>query len=307
MLDPKKLSKIGIGTWGVGGYLELDESINKKKQTEAITYMFERGLNFVDINMLFAQGISVEIVADALKKSSKDRKDIFVCQFIYLNDNKSFHLSKNELKQALELFETEYIDTLQFSMPSFRISNFNEIGKWIDELLESKKIRFTSITNENIKFLKKFYGRYGEKLFSHEVVFNFEVRINETLGVIPYAQKNNIKTVVYQPLRRNRTAMQNWEVLQDLSNKYGKSQNQVIMNWIVSKGYLPLTKSETIKHIDEHIDSLEFEIEQKDLNLLESFIIPNYIEPIIDWDGSGIGVKIGKVSNIFDDLYKKPK
>lgn len=300
-----KLFPIGIGTWGIGGYMERDNSIDEGKQVDAIAYMLDKGMNFMEANMWYSQGYSVEILSKAFKKSGKKRSDIVICQAIYLKDDKDLESSKKEVQQVMELFETDYVDTLQFSMGSFLRNSFEEITEWIDSLLSEKKIKYTSITNESLDLLKKYHEKYGDKLFSHEVVFNFEVRTNEKLGIIPYANENDIQTVVYQPLRRNRTAQRNWKLVSELSKKYGKSQNQILMNWIVSKGYLPLTKSETLSHIDEHLETLEFEMKSDDIKALNDFIIPNYKEPLVDWNKSGNGVSIDQMSNIFDEEYAK--
>lgn len=305
MLDPKQISKIGIGTWGVGGFMERDNKIDLVKQTDAIAHMFEKGINFAEANMWYSQGASVEVLANGFKKSGKKREDIFICQAIYLKEGKDFASSKPELEQVMELFETDYVDTLQFSMGSFRRASFEEITEWIDELLATKKIRYTSITNEDLPLLKRYHEKYGSKFFSHEVVYNFEVRINEDAGIIDYAKDNDIKTVVYQPLRRNNTAKRNWEPIIELASKYRKTQNQIILNWIISKGYLPLVKSESIAHIDDNLGALDFTLEPADIKLLNDYRIPGYTPPRIDWQGTEGGITIDQISNVFDQVYRE--
>jgi diketogulonate reductase-like aldo/keto reductase len=305
MINSDQLFPIGIGSWGIGGFAERDSSIDEGKQVDALVFMLESGMNFVEVNFCYSQGYSAEIIAKAIEKSSKSREDLFICQAIYLKDDKDLETSKDEISKFSDLFGSGYVDTLQFSMGSFHRASFEEITDWIDELLDSNKTRFTSLTNGNLEFLKRYHEKYGSKFFSHEVVFNFEVRENEVLGIIPYANEHKIKTVVYQPLRRNRTAALNWEPIVQLSKKYGKTQNQILLNWIVSKGYLPITKSENINHIKEHLDSLSFEMEQGDLDLVNNFKIPNYKSPQIDWDKSGVGVTIDQLSNVFEEEYRK--
>jgi len=305
MLDTNKIFKIGIGTWGIGGFAERNNSIDEAKQIEALTYMINKGMNFVEANMWYSQGYSVEILAKALKASGVKREDIFICQAIYLKENKTFEQSKTELSRLFELFKTDYVDTIQFSMGSFLQSTFEEITDWIFMLLETKATRYTSITNADLALLKSYHSKFKDKFFSHEVVFNFEVRQMEELGIIPYGQENNIKTVVYQPLRRNRTALHNWEPVVKLAEKYQKTQNQILLNWIVAKGYLPLTKSENLEHIDEHLAALDFKLENEYKQLLDNFRITDYTAPPIDWNHSGIGVSIDQLSNIFDEEYKK--
>ena len=50
MIDKHNLSKIGIGTWGIGGFVERDESVNEDRQVKALTHMFNSGINFVEAN-----------------------------------------------------------------------------------------------------------------------------------------------------------------------------------------------------------------------------------------------------------------
>ncbi|MFC1790809.1 hypothetical protein ACFLZP_05010 [Patescibacteria group bacterium] len=48
MVKKSALFPIGIGTWGVGGFAQKDPQVDRKKQQEAIVYMFNSGMNFVE-------------------------------------------------------------------------------------------------------------------------------------------------------------------------------------------------------------------------------------------------------------------
>ncbi len=303
MLDTSKISRIGIGTWGLGGFATRDSSIDIDEQVDSIAYTFDRGLNFVEANMWYSQGLSAEIVSQALRKSGKSREDIFICQAIYVTEAKSFEVSIKEVNRLLELFQTNYIDSIQISMSGLKLSGYEAMENWVKDLLASGVARYTSITNQDLPNLKRYHQSFGNKLFSHEVAFNFEVRENEKFGIIPYAAKNDIKTIVYQPLRRNRTAKRSWPILVELSQKYQKTQNQIILNWVISRGYMPITKATNISHIDENLDSLNFEIEQSDLERLNNFPMPGFNKDEIDWKYSGNGTSIDQLSNIYDDKH----
>ncbi|MEK7168667.1 MAG: aldo/keto reductase [Patescibacteria group bacterium] len=173
---------------------------------------------------------------------------------------------EREVLSVLKTFNTDYIDTFQFTSSVFYEFGFDRCVEFVNKMISKGIFRYTSITNENLDLLKKYHEFFKDKLISHEVGYNFEVRENEIEGTIPYANLNNIKTVIFQPLRRNRTAMRNWPLLVELAQKYGKSQNQIILAWLISKGFLPLTKSESIDHINEYIDVLNFELDAEDLN-----------------------------------------
>lgn len=299
-----ELSPIGIGTWWIWWFAKKDLGINVTKQIDALAYMFSQGCNFCEVNMWNAEWYAAEIVAKALQESWVSRGNIFLCLAIYLIDHKTIYDAQKELESVMELFQTHYIDTVQFTMSNFLHGKFAYITEWIDGILDDKKTRFTSLTNWNLDLVKIYHDYYQETFFSHEVVFNFEVRDNETLWIIPYHQKNNIKTIVYQPLRRNRTALRKRDIIESLSHKYWKTPNQIILNRINKKWYHILTKSENITHIQEHLNALHFNMDANDYNELNNYQI-DYVSPPIDRENNGKWCSIHQLSNIFDEEYDK--
>ncbi len=304
MIKKSNIFPIGIGTWGIGGFAQKDATVDKNKQIEALVYMFNQGLNYIELNLWNAQGYAAEIVAEALELSDKNREDIFIIQAVYLHNSKLSELEE-EVAHLLKLFKTDYIDSLQLTQSVFLDYEFEDICVLVDGLIAQGVTHFTCITNENLDLLRKYHERFGEKLFSHEVCYNFEIRENEKEGVIEYARENNIVTAVYQPLRRNRTAKRDWPLLVNLAAKYQVTQNQIILSWLLAKGLLPLTKSDNIDHINEHLAAINLKLDESDINKLNSFLPPSYRAPKIDWAKTGEGIRVDQLSNIFDEEYDK--
>lgn len=304
MINKKDFSKFGIGTWGIGGFAERDPKNDDKKQIEALAYMFSKGINFVEINYWSAEGHGVELVSKALKESGVKREKIFISQAIYPYRLDTLKDAKDEVKKVSEMFATDCMDLVVFSKTGIDKYGYEKSLEFIEGLLSDGDVRYVGLTNADLGLLKKYHERFKEKMFSHEICFNFEIRENENLGIIGYAQKNDILNVIYQPLRRNRTAKHNYPLLLELSKKYGKTQNQIILNWIASRGFLPITKSETIKHIDEHLTAFNFEIDEEDVKRLNNFKVPGYKTPQLYWGLNGDGVRIDHLPNVFDDLVK---
>ncbi len=307
MIQLQDISKIGIGGWGIGGLATFDPNISDTKQIDSITYAINQGLNYAEINFWNAEGHSVDIIQKALVKSIKKREEMFLSLVIYNYTNPTLDDVKKEIEKFFKIFQTDYIDTLEFPLSAINQYGFKYIVDLVSKHISSGKVRYTSLTNANLEYLQKFHNIFKDKLYSHEVHYSFEIRDNEYLGILAYASKNNIKNVIYQPLRRNRTAQRNWPLIEFLANKYGKTQNQIILNWLVSKGYLPLIKSETITHIDENIASLDFSMDVKDLEQLDNFKVPNYQMQHIDWFVENSGTSIFSLPNSFDELYPSDK
>jgi len=303
MVNKQNLSKLGIGAWGIGGFAEKNPNNNDERQIKALAYQLSEGINFVVVNFWNAEGHSVELLKQAIDKVGVDRDDLFIVQALYNYNLDTIEDVKREVERCLEKFETSYIDSIEFPLTAFGKYGFKKLVKLVERYLIDGKARYTSVTNFNLEYLKKYHKIFKDKLFSHELCYSFEIRENEELGIIDYARKNDIINVPYQPLRRNRTAKRNWPLLVELSGKYEKTQNQVILNWLTSKVFYPLVKSETISHIDENLAALEFKMDKKDINRLDSFRVQGYKMPKIDWWMTGEGVFVHALPNIFDENY----
>ncbi len=304
MILKKDLSKIGIGTWGIGGFAEKNPENDDQKQIDALVYVFQNGLNYLDLNLWYAQGYSVELVREAFKSSGVKRDDLFITQKFYPFSINSIDDAKKELEKLMNLFATNYIDSAEITTTLYDKLKFSGVVEFVKYALQNG-CRYTNITNASLDQLKQYHEEFGDKLFASEVGFNFEIRENVDNGVIPFAEKNDILSVIYQPLRRNRTALRNWPLLIELATKYQMSQNQILLNWISSKGYLPITKAGNVEHVKEAVESLAFKIEQDDIDRLNNFKLDHYKSPKVFYTTEGDGVRIDQLSNVFDEEYDK--
>jgi len=293
---------IGIGMWGIGGLTERDPDNNDEKQIKALSYMLQKGMNFVELCPWYADWKSIELFVDAVKDSKININNIFIVSSIYPYKNEKLKDARYELEKLLKMLGRNKTDSIQFTFSGFLKWGVKDSIKFYKQLLDEKLTEYVSITNENLSTLKLLYKEFGKKLLSQEIHFSFEIRENEVGGLIGFADNKEIINVIFQPLRRNKTTQRNWPLLVQLSKKYGKTQNQILLNWLVSRGFLPITKSETTDHIDEHLASLDFMLASEDIKELDDFRVPNYKSPKIDWDRTGEGVPVHQLPNIFDDI-----
>jgi diketogulonate reductase-like aldo/keto reductase len=305
MVDIKNLSKIGIGTWGIGGFAQKDLSIDLNKQKEALIFSLNNGMNWAELNYWTAEGAAVQLFKNALSESSVNRNEIFIHQMIYHYSNPTFDKAKSEVYKLLEDFNTDYIDSVGFNPGSFKEYGLDNIVKFLKVIVKQKITRYISVTNLDKNTLQFFINDFKDLLYAHEISYSFEVRENEKLDLTKVAQDNSILNICTQPLRRNRTALRNWDILVDLANKYSVTQNQILLNWIARKGFYSLVKSSTIKNIQENLDAFRFEISVEDFDLIDNFELPNYVSPKIDWELTGEGVRIDQLANVFDEEFDK--
>ena len=173
-----------------------------------------------------------------------------------------------------------------------------EVYKEIKRLVDIGKVRYIGISNVNLEQLKEISSLVRIDFF--EGVYNLECKLYEDIGVLNYCKENDIKFICYQPLRRNRTARRNYPLLVELALKYNKTQNQIILNWIINrKNIMPLIKSTNIERIDENNESINFKMSDDDYNKLDDFRNTEFDNVKIDWDCNG-GVTIDQLANQFE-------
>ena len=138
------------------------------------------------------------------------------------------------------------------------------------------------------------YEKYGP--FDHfEGCYGLETKIYEDNGLL---EKSKTSFVAYQPLRRNRTAKMNYPLLLELSKKYNKTQNQIILNWIIKhKEIKVLCKCTDIPHIDENLQALSFDMDLADYIKLDEFRQPFFDNLKVKYRENEEGILIHQVPN----------
>ena len=138
---------------------------------------------------------------------------------------------EKQLDLYLNMLGITYVDGIQLHSPRFTNIALNDVYLEIKRLVKIGKARYIGVSNIDLEQLQRLCEIVKIDFF--EGVYNLECKIYEDLGVLNYCLKNNIKFIAYQPLRRNRTALRNYEELVKLAKKYQKTQNQVIINYLV--------------------------------------------------------------------------
>jgi|GEM_PF-1810837 len=247
---------IGIGTW----------TINKSNSNENITaikYNLLRGGNLIELNYHYDNWESVEVCAEAIKEIDRSQIFIVVAMMGNYNNNKCEEDIETALDMYLEKLGTDYVDCISWGTTIDNLKDPTNYFKTVKKLKKQGKTRFIGISNITCEDYKK-YGPFDY----FEGLYNFECRINQDNGLLEIAKN----FFAYQPLRRNRTSQMNYPLLLELSNKYGKTQNQIILNWIIkNKQINVLLKATDKKHIDENFESIEFEMDRNDYDAMDNF------------------------------------
>ncbi|MBN1373779.1 aldo/keto reductase [Candidatus Dojkabacteria bacterium] len=308
MLDPQKISKIGIGTYGIGGRghrdVELTEKQEDRKYIDAIAYTLKHGANFSEISAGYGHGNSLRLFAKGLKASLVKRENLFLTNSLYPRDLPNIETLKEDLKAFYEILETDYADSTLVTLSLLVKFGHEKVYEMLHEFIDSGKTRFVSISNASPDSIAAFKKEFGDKVFAHEGHISFEVRAMAEKGIFDTCNTLGITNIIWRPLHRNATTQRNWPLLLELSQKYGKTQNQIILNWICHLGFHPMVMSANPKHIDENLSAPDFTMELSDYQRINKFRPQNYNPPKVDWEKTGKGVSIVELVVDFDKHIK---
>ncbi len=287
MLKPHEIFPIGIGTFK----LDLE---NSQKTLQALLHSFDKGQNFMSTSLLYDNGSVVDFLQKFFQEVKKD--EVFLSCHLEKNVEKKEDVEK-QLDEYLQKMKIDYVDSLQVHLPHSMKMPLLEIYEEMDKLVKKGKVRFLSASNTTLDQLKVLQQNF--ELVSFEGVYNLECKYYENIGLMEFCKQNDIQFVCYQALRRNHIAKMNYPFLAEIAKKYDKTQNQILLNWLVKeKAVSTLIKTNTIQNIDSNLEALDFVMEKEDLKILNDFQDERFNQMEIDWKNQG-GVSIDQLANQF--------
>jgi diketogulonate reductase-like aldo/keto reductase len=83
--------------------------------------------------------------------------------------------------------------------------------------------------------------------------------------IIPYCQNNDVLVIAFRPIERG-FLLQPHPLLDKLSEKYGKTKAQIVLNWLISKkNIVTICKSTNLEHLRENIGAMGWHLSDNDM------------------------------------------
>lgn len=197
-----RASRIGLGTWAIGGWLW--GGTEERDAIRTIHAALDKGINLIDTAPVYGFGRSEEIVGRAvLEYGRRDRVIIatkvgleWIDGKVYRNSTRSRILK--EIDDSLRRLQTDYIDIYQVHWPD-PIVPIEETAEAMNELYKQGKIRAIGVSNYSTEQMDRF--RRIAPLHVSQPPYNLFERGIER-DVLPYCHRNRIATLLYGAICR---------------------------------------------------------------------------------------------------------
>ncbi len=240
---------LGLGTWETRGRKDVDRAIHSA---------LEIGYRLIDTAAAY---YNEKEIGEAIKSGSIPREEIFITTKL---DN-----SDHGYKQALKAFETslkkldmDYVDLYLIHWP---VRGRNESWKAMEELLRQGKCRAIGVSNFMINHLEDLKENSSVLPTVNQIEFNPFVYEKD---VIKYCQNVGVAIEAYTPIARGKKFKHT--AIKELSEKYGKTESQLMLRWGLQHKAIVIPKSSNPERIKENADIFDFNISDEDMKILNS-------------------------------------
>jgi len=212
-----KCSAITFGAWAIGGWKW--GGTDRNEAVKAIKAAYAEGVTSIDTAPAYGQGLSEEIIAEALEEIPRDKVQIltkfglrwdikkgvlfFKSKTLGGSDFEMYKFASKEsiLKEcedSLRRLKTDYIDLYQIHWHDVT-TPISETMETLLRLKEQGKIREIGVCNYNVEWMKE--AEQTITLASNQVSYSMIMRDIEK-DIVPYCIENKKSVIAYSPLQR---------------------------------------------------------------------------------------------------------
>lgn len=253
----------GLGTWQMGGRWETDTS-NDAEEIKAIQTAIQRGITHIDTAESYGAGHAEELVGKAIKGT--DRTKLIIASKVS-GGNQGYDDLLKSFEASIKRLDTDYLDLyLLHKYPDSGIP-IADTMRAMDRLVQEGSVKNIGVCNLSVNRLKQTHKHTKNQIVCNQVHYSLECREITSRGVLEYCQKNDILINAWGPLSKG--TLERADILQEMATKYNKTPFQVALNWlIVQDGVVTIPKTSNIKHLDENLGALGWDLSGEDLRRL---------------------------------------
>ena len=283
---------MGLGTTRLRSLDDANKSLkgdDRMKDVEEVVYSsIKHGTRLIDTASKYENEVEVgKGIKKAIDEGIVKREDLFVITKMWPDEKED---PEKALKQSLERLQLSYVDLFLDHWPSgkcyngknnFKLISVKDMWPKMEKLVEENLTKSIGVSNYNVQNLMVILSICKIKPVVNEVEFHpylYQKDLKE------FCDLENIKIVAYYPLikgvnyksrfpkimNEKKLDLLNEEIVKNLADKYGKTVGQIILNWHIHLGVIPIPGSANTERMKENLAAIDFKMEDKDYDLISS-------------------------------------
>ena len=268
---------MGLGTTGM-------------QNIEEVVYnSIKDGTRLIDTASKYRNEVEVgKGIKKAIDEGIVKREDLFIITKMWLDEKED---PEKALKSSLERLQLSYVDLYLDHWPSgkcyngknnFKLVSVKDVWEKMEKLVEQNLTKSIGVSNYNVQNLLIILSFCKIKPVANEIEFHpylYQKDLKE------FCDKENIKIISYFPLIKGANFKKRYEkimnekkmdllnepVVKELASKYGKTVGQIVLNWHIHLGVIPIPGTSNIERMKENLAAGDFKMEEKDYELLCEF------------------------------------
>jgi methylglyoxal/glyoxal reductase len=225
----------------------------------AVRYALKIGYRHIDTAELYGNEMDV---GRALRESGIRRDDVFITTKVW-NSHQGYDSTLQACEGSLGRLGLSFVDLYLIHWP---VQGFGDkTWRAMIKLLHQGKARAIGVSNYSIRELNELLHKSDIVPAVNQVEFHPFLYQEELLG---FCKNNKIQLEAYSPLTRGKRL--NHPNILELAKKYDKTPAQVLIRWSLQHDIIVIPKSIHEARIKENSQVFDFQLEPKDMKLLDS-------------------------------------
>jgi 2,5-diketo-D-gluconate reductase A len=249
--DGNKMPQLGFGLFQIS---------NPDQAEQAVKDAIDVGYRLFDTAAAYGNEAAV---GRAVRESGIKRSEFFITSKLWL-DHFSYQKAKQGIAASLKNLDLSYIDLYLLHQP---YGDINGAWRALEEAQQEGKIRSIGVSNFSPDQVKNLELMSQVKPAVNQIEISpwFQEKDN-----VDFLQAEGIAAEAWAPFSEGKYDIFINETIAKIGQKYGKSNSQVILRWLLQRGLVAIPKSVHKVRMAENFDIFDFKLDSEDLKLMAS-------------------------------------
>ncbi|TCP93259.1 aryl-alcohol dehydrogenase-like predicted oxidoreductase [Cricetibacter osteomyelitidis] len=317
---------LGCMSFGDASRWQHNWILDEAQSRQIIKHAIEKGINFFDTAIAYADGSSEQFVGRAVRDFMPRDQAVIATKFLPKpaeNTLSGQDYIEQCLNQSLQNLGTDYVDLYIYHMWDYH-TPMADIMQGLNNVVQAGKARYIGIANcyaWQLAEINALAEREGwAKFVSVQNHYNLIYREDERemndycnthgIALTPYSAlaagrlsrqpsetSTRLESDQIAKLKYDKTAEQDGKIIArvaELAEKYGVSMTQISLAWLLGKVASPVVGATKFHHIDGAVNALNITLSDEDTAYLQECYVPHELSGVMALNKPNTNVRFDK-------------